>query len=182
MARRAFQVGQGPGIVAIRRHCPSRAECAGRAVPGPAAGRPGDPGAGGRRVAGERQRYRPWCGLALHDRGRPIKLRDLLPVFRTDKLLGVPCGRESFRPVVGLSGVASVLSAKTTSARFTSCLHGRHRRSPRVSAGPEELHPVVAAALGVVGDGDLWPRQGGELLVEGGWVGWPSRAAGGRRA
>jgi hypothetical protein len=22
----------------------------------------------------------------------PIKLRDLLPVFRTDKLLGVPCG------------------------------------------------------------------------------------------
>jgi len=64
-----------------------RAECAGRAVPGPAAGRPGDPGAGGRRVAGDRQRYRPWCGLALHDRGRPIKLRDLLPVFRTDKLL-----------------------------------------------------------------------------------------------
>jgi hypothetical protein len=76
----------------------------------------------------------------------PIKLRDLLPVFRTDKLLGVPCGRESFRPVVGPSGVASVLSAKTTSARFTSCLHGRHRRSPRVSAGPEDLHPLVAAA------------------------------------
>jgi hypothetical protein len=38
---------------------------------------------------------------------------------------------------------------------------------------------LVAAALGVVGDGDLWPRQGGELLVEGGLVGLHEQQVGG---
>jgi DDE superfamily endonuclease len=39
--------------------------------PGPAAGRPGDPGAGGPSVAGGPQPGRSWGQLAVHDRGRP---------------------------------------------------------------------------------------------------------------
>jgi DDE superfamily endonuclease len=53
------------------QHGRDRVERAVGAVPGPAAGRPGDPGAGGRGVAGGAQRRRSWGRLALHDRGCP---------------------------------------------------------------------------------------------------------------
>jgi hypothetical protein len=55
------------------------AECAGRAVPGPAAGRPGDPRAGGRRLGGDPQRDRPRRGLAVHHRGCPHQAQAPLP-------------------------------------------------------------------------------------------------------
>jgi hypothetical protein len=42
------------------QHGRDRACRAGRAVPGPAAGRPGDPGARSRRVGGDAQRGQPW--------------------------------------------------------------------------------------------------------------------------
>src|SRR6266540_4515205 len=60
-------------------HGRDRAECAGRAVPGPAAGRPGDPGAGGRGVAGGAQRRQSWGRLALHDRGCPHQAQAPVP-------------------------------------------------------------------------------------------------------
>jgi len=34
-----------------------------------------------------------------------------------------------------------------------------------------DLGPAVASVTGAVGDGDLAPRQGGQLVVEGGLVG-----------
>jgi hypothetical protein len=52
-----------------------------RAVPGPAAGRPGEAGAGGRGVAGGAQRYRPWRGLAFTTADARIKLKHLYPAI-----------------------------------------------------------------------------------------------------
>jgi hypothetical protein len=181
MARRAFQVGQGPGIVAIRRHCPSRAECAGRAVPGPAAGRPGDPGAGGRRVAGDRQRYRPWCGLALHDRGRPhqaqgplARLQDGQAIRRAVRTRVVPtCGR----PIRGRFGVVCQDDIREI-----------HQLSPWPSSQVTKSQRGSRGAPPVGGRGFGCGRRRGPLATAGwraaggGWVGWPSRAAGGRRA
>jgi hypothetical protein len=40
---------------------------------------------------------------------------------------------------------------------------------------PVEFHPCVAAVAGVVGDGDLAPRQGGELVWRLGWLAFTSR-------
>jgi hypothetical protein len=42
-----------------------------------------------------------------------------------------------------------------------------------------EFDPAVAAVAGVVGEGDLAPRQGGELLVQGGLVGLDDQHIGG---
>ena len=61
------------------QHGRDRACRAGWAVPGPAAGRPGDAGAGGGGVAGGAQRRRSWRGLAVHDRGRPHQAQASLP-------------------------------------------------------------------------------------------------------
>jgi hypothetical protein len=62
-----------------RRATPDRACRAGRAVPGPAASRPGDAAAGGRGVAGGPQRDRPWRGLAVHHRGCPHQAQTPVP-------------------------------------------------------------------------------------------------------
>jgi len=42
-----------------------------------------------------------------------------------------------------------------------------------------DLHAVVAAVAGVVGDRDLAPGQGGELVVEAGLVGFDDQQVGG---
>jgi DDE superfamily endonuclease len=51
----------------------------GRAVPGPPPGRSGDPGAGGRGLAGGAQPGRSRGQLAVHDRGRPHQAQAPLP-------------------------------------------------------------------------------------------------------
>jgi DDE superfamily endonuclease len=61
------------------QHGRDRAGRAGRAVPGPAAGRSGDPGAGGRGLAGGAQSGRSWGQLAVHHRGRPHQAEAPLP-------------------------------------------------------------------------------------------------------
>jgi hypothetical protein len=61
------------------QHGRDRAGRAGRAVPGPAAGRPGDPGAGGPSVAGGTQPRRSRGQLAVHHRGRPHQAQASLP-------------------------------------------------------------------------------------------------------
>jgi DDE superfamily endonuclease len=61
------------------QHGRDRAGHAGRAVPGPSPGRSGDPGAGGRGVAGGAQPGRSWGQLAVHDRGRPHQAQAPLP-------------------------------------------------------------------------------------------------------
>jgi len=60
-------------------HGRDRVERAVGAVPGPPPGRPGDPAAGGRGVAGGPQRRRSRCQLAVHDRGRPHQAQAPLP-------------------------------------------------------------------------------------------------------
>jgi len=42
-----------------------------------------------------------------------------------------------------------------------------------------ELGPTMAAVAGVVGDGDLAPGQGGQLVVQGGLVGLDDQEVGG---
>jgi len=61
------------------QHGRDRAGRAGRAVPGSAAGRPGDPGAGDRGLAVGAQRFWSWGRLALHDRGCPHQAQASLP-------------------------------------------------------------------------------------------------------
>jgi hypothetical protein len=61
------------------QHGRDRAGHAGRAVPGPPAGRPGDPGTRGRGLAGGAQPRRSWGQLALHHRGRPHQAQAPLP-------------------------------------------------------------------------------------------------------
>src|SRR6266508_665376 len=87
-------------------HGRDRACRAGRAVPGPARGRPGDPGAGGRRVGGESQRDRPWGRLALHDRGRPDQAQAPLPG---------PAVITAYRSVIVSSAVATGVAMRPSS-------------------------------------------------------------------
>ena len=61
------------------QHGRDRTGRAGRAVPGPSAGRPDDATAGGRGLAGGAQRRRSWGQLALHDRGCPHQAEAPLP-------------------------------------------------------------------------------------------------------
>jgi hypothetical protein len=42
-----------------------------------------------------------------------------------------------------------------------------------------DLHAVVAPVAGVIGDGDVWPGQGGQLVVQGGLVGLDDQQVGG---
>jgi DDE superfamily endonuclease len=61
------------------QHGRDRAGHAGRTMPGPSPGRPGDLGAGGRGVAGGPQPGRSWGQLAIHHRGRPHQAQAPLP-------------------------------------------------------------------------------------------------------
>ena len=66
----------------LAEHGRDRACRAGRAVPGPAAGRPGDPGAGGRSVAGNRNSTGRGVDWRFTTDDARIKLKHLYPVIQ----------------------------------------------------------------------------------------------------
>jgi hypothetical protein len=63
-------------------HGRARVGRAGRPVPGPAAGRSGDPGAGGRGVAGDAQPGRSWVNWRFTTEDARIKLKHLYPAVQ----------------------------------------------------------------------------------------------------
>ena len=88
-ARRGQAAGRPAGAALhaqawqLAEHGRDRACRAGRAVPGPPPGRPGDPGAGGRSVAGGAQRRRSWVHWCFTTADARIKLKHLYPTIQS---------------------------------------------------------------------------------------------------